>query len=82
MSDPADPFDADEMARIHADLVSEQVNDAIVEAQEEVDRAVEAIGELTARLRTLIPRAAVINFVTSVAVGTAVMAVYEDVGDG
>lgn len=78
MTDPHDPFEDGDVERIYSEVMSGQINDAVAESHEELDRAVSALDTLTAKLRTLIPPAAVINFITSLAVGTAVSAVYEN----
>lgn len=77
MSDPDDPFDEDETADIVDDVVSDQVASAVGDAQDELADVSLAITRLTARLVELIPPAAVIQLVTSVAVGTAVKEAYE-----
>lgn len=76
MSEPHDPFDDDETSEIYNDAVGEQIVGALDDVQDEVDAATLAIAELAIRLGEKIPPAAVINLITSVAVGTAVKETY------
>jgi hypothetical protein len=80
MSEPIDPFDDDEMVDLVHQFAADQVNGAVSEASEEINDAVTALETLTARLLELIPRPAVVNLVTSMALGTAITATYGDSG--
>lgn len=75
-SDPEDPFDEHETLDVFRDHMAGQLDGAVDQAQEEIDVAVAAIAVLTRKLRDLIPPLAVINLVSSMAVGTAVSETY------
>lgn len=75
---PDDPFDRDDMNDIYGRFHAEQINDALGDARKEIDDAVRSIIVLTERLQPLMPALAVINLVSSMAVGTAVAQVYRD----
>jgi hypothetical protein len=76
MSDPLDPFDEEEMDEIVRRLDADRVYGAIDQANEEVACAVAALEALTARLQQLVPPAAVVSLITSLAVGTALTGTY------
>jgi hypothetical protein len=76
VNDPLDPFDDEEMDEIVRRLEAQRVYGAIDEANEEVASAVAALEALTARLQQLVPRAAVVSLITSLAVGTALSGTY------
>lgn len=76
MTEPHDPFDDDEMDFIVSDAFGDQIADAVAGAQGELDDLTVAVVRLSARLGELVPAAAVINLVTSVAVGAAIKETY------
>jgi polysaccharide pyruvyl transferase WcaK-like protein len=78
MTEPSDPFDEDEMQDIVRQVDADRVYGAIDEAQEEIGNAVTAIEVLVARLHQLIPAAAIVSLITSMAVGTAIEGTYGD----
>lgn len=78
MSDIEDPFDGDEMNDIYGRFHADQMNAAVDEAQGELDDAVRTIVVLAERLRQLMPAVAVVNLISSMAVGTAVSQVFGD----
>lgn len=79
---PDDPFDADEMQDIYRNHDADCIYGAVEEAQTELDDAAHAIAVLTEKLRELIPPAAVVNLVSSVALSAALNGAYGGGLDG
>lgn len=81
MSDLADPFDDDEMQEIYRHHDADSIYGAVDEAQDELHDATSALAVLTDKLRGMIPPAAVVQLVTTLAMSAAINGTYGD-GDG